>query len=98
MKKLFISQPMRGKADREILAERNKAIEKAKELVGEDIEALDTFFDFPDGAKPLEYLAKSLEFLSKADIALFIGDWKNYRGCRIEHLCATEYGINIIEE
>lgn len=27
MKKLFISQPMRGKSDEEILAERKKAIE-----------------------------------------------------------------------
>ena len=28
MKKLFISQPMRGKTDEEILAERKKAIER----------------------------------------------------------------------
>lgn len=29
MKKLFISQPMKDKTDEEILAERQKAIEKA---------------------------------------------------------------------
>ena len=33
MKKLFISQPMRGKTDEEIKEERAKAIEKASELV-----------------------------------------------------------------
>ena len=34
MKKLFISQPMGGKTDEEIKAERAKAIESASELVG----------------------------------------------------------------
>ena len=35
MKKLFISQPMRGKSDEEILAERQKAIEAAEKVIGE---------------------------------------------------------------
>ena len=39
MKKLFISQPMRGKTDEEIKAERAKAIEAASELVGESVKA-----------------------------------------------------------
>ena len=30
MKKLFISQPMKDKTDEEILAERQKAVEKAE--------------------------------------------------------------------
>lgn len=33
MKKLFISQPMRGKTDEEILAERKKAIESAEKTL-----------------------------------------------------------------
>ena len=32
MKKLFISQPMKDKTDEEILAERQKAIEKAESM------------------------------------------------------------------
>ena len=35
MKKLFISQPMRGKTDEEILAVREKAIESAERNFGE---------------------------------------------------------------
>jgi hypothetical protein len=97
MKKLFISQPMRGKTDEEILKERKKAIAKAKEVAGEDIEVLETFFNFPKGTKPLYYLAKSIEFLSKADIAYFVPGWNNARGCKIEHECAVEYGIDRIE-
>lgn len=54
MKKLFISQPMSGKTDEEILATREKAIAKAKELVGEPVDALETFFQSaPANAKPL---------------------------------------------
>lgn len=44
MKKLFISQPMRGKSDEEILAERKKAIELAQEMIGEPVEVIDSFF------------------------------------------------------
>ena len=54
MKKLFISQPMRGKSDEEILAERKKAIELAQEMIGEPVEVIDSFFqEAPADAKPL---------------------------------------------
>ena len=42
--KLFISQPMRGKTDEEILEERNKAVQHVKDALGEDIEVIDSFF------------------------------------------------------
>ena len=52
MKRLFISQPMRGKTDEQIMAEREKAIQKAKEYLGEEIEVIDTFYtDFSKDAK-----------------------------------------------
>lgn len=58
MRKLFISQPMKGKTNEEIEAERAKAVEEA---------------------------------------AYFAKDWDKYRGCKIEHSCAVEYGIKVIE-
>ena len=98
MKKLFISQPMSGKADEEILAERKVAIEAAEELLKEPVEVIDSFFQSaPVGAKPLWFIGKSLEFLSDADIAYFAKDWQKARGCKIEHECAVEYGISRIE-
>ena len=98
MKKLFISQPMRGKTDEEILAERNKAIEAVKEILGEDVEVIDSFFQsVPHDVKPLWFLGKSIELLSTADVAYFCSGWTGARGCRIEHLCAGEYGIKIID-
>ena len=44
MKKLFISQPMKNKTDEEILAVREQAIKSAKELLGEEVEVIDSFF------------------------------------------------------
>ena len=99
MKKLFISQPMRGKTDEEIKAERAKAIEAASELVGEPVEVIDSFFEkAPVNAKPLWFLGKSLELLAGADIAYFAKGWQDARGCKIENTCAIEYGISVIED
>lgn len=99
MKKLFISQPMRDKTDEEILAERERAIASAKEYLGEDVEVIDTFYtDFHEGAKPLEYLARSIKDLATADVAYFCKDWEKYRGCRIENQCAVDYEIDVIED
>ena len=99
MKKLFISQPMRGKSDEEILAERKKAIELAQEMIGEPVEVIDSFFqNAPADVRPLWFLGKSLELLSTADIAYFAKGWEDARGCRIENQCAIEYGIEVIED
>lgn len=99
MKKLFISQPMRGKTDEEILAERKKAIESAERNLGEPVEVIDSFFqNAPADARPLWFLGKSLELLSTADIAYFAKGWEDARGCRIKNQCAIEYGIEVIED
>lgn len=98
MKKLFISQPMKGKSDEEILRERETAIEEAKRVCGEEVEVIDSFFqNAPADARPLWFLGKSIELLSTADVAYFAPGWKEARGCRIEHECAVEYGIDRME-
>lgn len=99
MKKLFISQPMRGKSDEEILAERQKAIEAAEKVIGEPVVVIDSFFEkAPVNAKPLWFLGKSLELLADADVAYFAPGWEDARGCKIENICAIEYGIPVIED
>lgn len=99
MKKLFISQPMRGKSDGDIMAERKKAIESAEKVIGESVGVIDSFFqEAPVDAKPLWFLGKSLELLAGADIAYFAEGWQDARGCRIEHDAAVAYGLDIIYE
>lgn len=43
MKKLFISQPMNGKTDEEILAERNRAIDYASKMIKDEVTVIDSF-------------------------------------------------------
>lgn len=99
--KVFISQPMRDKTEKEILKERNIAINKLKDRYGNDIEIIYSYFEDynPDkGCIPLKYLSKSLELLADADLACFIGDWRKARGCVIEYDCAVAYRINTVTD
>lgn len=99
MKRLFISQPMRGKTYEEIGFERNKAALAAARQLDENVEVIDSFFkDSPALINPLLCLAKSLELLSTADAAYFVDGWEQDRGCRIEQLCAEEYNIPVIND
>lgn len=97
MKKLFISQPMKGKTDEEILKERETAIKQAEELLKEPVEVIASFFKVaPADAKPLWFLGKSLELLSNTDVAYFAKGWEEARGCKIEHESCLAYGIKTI--
>ena len=97
MIKVFISQPMKDKTNEQIEKEREQIISFAKKECGDDIEIIDSFFkDAPHDARPLWFLGKSLELLSTADIIIMGKGWVDARGCRIEQLCANEYGIKVL--
>ena len=102
MKKLFISQPMKGLTNEEILKAREEIKTRAEQAIGEQVELIDSFIeDYPkeiNKSIPVWYLGKSIQFLSQADIAYFGGDWRNARGCKIEYEVANAYGIKTITE
>ena len=101
MIKLFISQPMNGLSDENVLKERDRAIKCAKKQFGEDIEVLDSYFteDSPKGVNDgLWWLGESIKLLAQADVAYFVKGWQKARGCLIENVCAFGYGIRRIEE
>lgn len=101
MIKLFISQPMNGLSDEDVLKERDRAICEAKKALGENIEVLDSYFteDEPEGVNSgLWWLGKSIELLAQADTAYFVRGWHKARGCLIENECAFRYGVKRIEE
>lgn len=97
MIKVFISQPMKGKSNKEIEEERSKIVKTLNEGYGQDkYEVIDSFFkDAPVNANPLWFLGKSIELLSTADVVFFAHGWQEARGCRIEHECCEQYGIDI---
>ena len=63
MKKLFVSQPMNGRSDEEILSERENVIKTVKSTISDEVEVLDTFFTDNVERTPLQNLAKSLDML-----------------------------------
>jgi hypothetical protein len=92
MKRVFVSQPMKGKTNEAILSERKNALEWLKNTVGE-FELIDTFFRDYTGNR-LQFLGKSIsEGLALADVALFIGDWEHFDGCRCEQFIAAQYHV-----
>nr|DAK31660.1 MAG TPA: protein of unknown function (DUF4406) [Caudoviricetes sp.]DAO38760.1 MAG TPA: protein of unknown function (DUF4406) [Caudoviricetes sp.] len=96
--KIFISQPMKGRDTEEIWKERAEAILALKEKYGEEVEIVDSFVkDFPKDANAAWFLGKSIELLSSADGALFLGNWYEARGCRIERTVCHDYGIEIVK-
>lgn len=99
MKKVFISQHMNGLTDEEILTNREYAITEIKKRVGDDVQILESFFsDYnpKNGSISLKYLSKAIEILADADVVYFCPNWETARGCKIEHQCAVEYGIDRI--
>lgn len=98
MKKVFISQPMNGKTKEDILTERNRCINTVAAYIGEPCTVLDSFFQVaPAQARPLWYLGAALQVMSEADVVVFAKGWEDARGCRIEHRCAMDYEIPILE-
>lgn len=92
---------MRGKTEEEILAVRAQAIQVAERALGEEVEAIDSFFrgvqGDPETMRALWCLGESIKLMAKADVAYFAEGWEEARGCRIERECAEEYGITVIE-
>lgn len=100
MKKLFVSQPMRGRSDEEILAERERLVRKVEAVLDEPLEVLPTLFDgsgFSEKNKALQCLAASLRLLAEADVAVFAYGWEMARGCRIENAACIDYGITVVK-
>lgn len=93
----FISQPMSGLTDEQILAARDAAKEILEDM---GYTVLDSFIKDEIKAKnqPLAYLARSLSIMAQADAVYFITGYKNARGCLIEERCAKDYGITCIYE
>lgn len=70
MTKVFISQPMKGKTEQEILEERANIFQLAKESFP-DAELIDSYFNDYEpstGNVGLKYLAKSLEQIGRAHV------------------------------
>ena len=99
---IFISIPMNGRKDGEIVAEMQELFGKYK-AEHPDAELIDSVFtdeqlnqaDFATNPAVF-YLGQSLSRLAFADKIIFAKGWEKARGCRIEYKVATYYDIPII--
>ena len=99
IKKVFISQPMNGKTDEEILARREELKQRAYQYYSHqddvEIEFIDSFIEgAPAYANPIWYLGESIKKMSEADLIVFDHEWVGARGCRIERAVMKEYDID----
>ncbi len=90
--RIMISQPMGGKTNEEIREEREKIVRRMEK---DNFEVIDTIIseNAPKGCNEgIYYLAKSIEFMSKADVVYFMKGWETAKGCRIENQVCQDYG------
>ena len=109
-KNIFISQPMTGKSEEEILATRQKEIDKIHQLFdadGEQVNIIDSYIDdatrkhFEEHVSDdinwdIFWLSQSLQKLALADTIWLCEGWEHSKGCNIEHECAIQYGLDIV--
>lgn len=94
MLKVFISQPMNGKTNKEIYNERKHLIDK---LNKNGYEVIDSVIE-DEVNNPVYLLGESIKLLSEADYIYMMDGWDNGRGCRIEKLVADSYNIPVLDK
>lgn len=105
MKRIFLSLPMSGRSDEEIMTQIEEM--KAKFLLknpldkGEEIVFVDNLENDIDPSRcvdvktePLLYLGEAIRKLAYCDGVLFAEDFTLARGCLVEEIVAKRYGID----
>jgi hypothetical protein len=93
--KVFISQPMNGRSDEEILNERREIVEIYEEIHGETLEVIDSFIKSPeDIAKGrIWMLGGSIQLMKDAELVIFAPGYNMARGCIVEEAVCKQYGL-----
>lgn len=101
-----ISQPMAGRSNADIL-EVQAAARAALSSMGYTV--INTYFidDWNEAQEstqsavvsiPLNFLARSIDRMSRCHAAYFCAGWQDARGCRAERMLADEYGLKVLYE
>lgn len=94
---------MKSKGIEQVRVEMNKVFAYIKSKLPE-VELIDSVIDGADKEIALKgddvgvwYLGESIKRLAEADLVFFVNDWRNFRGCSIEHQIAKAYGKFCLE-
>lgn len=107
IKYLFISQPMSGLTNDEILKVREKATQFISDKYPQnDVLVLPSYKEQPDNtynaASAVDLLGNAISLMAKANVIYFVPGWQKSRGCQIENEVARrwleETGVELIED
>ena len=107
---VFISQPMTGLTENDILLTRAKAIRSIYKFYNTDIYdvfIIDSYINDKTRHKfqgcmsdstnwDIYWLSQSIESLAFADVLWLCDGWEYSKGCNIELECAIQYGLHIV--
>lgn len=95
--KVFVSLPMGNKTIEEIKAEQlDIFLRFVYDKDSDNYELIETALQEPDGidVDPNVYcLGRSIMLMGEADLVIFARDWRDARGCRVEHAVCELYKI-----
>lgn len=93
--KVFISQPMNGRSDEEILKEREFIVSEYEETYGVDVEVIDSFTKSEDDLSKgrIWMLGGSIQLMCDADLVIFAPYYGSAKGCLVEEMVAKQYGL-----
>lgn len=99
--RLFISLPMRGRSDNDILEDMHKIHKAVEAAYGHEFELIDTLSNEPQPEtmpySPTWYLGESVQKLGSANLVALHPDWRSAMGCCVELLTACFYNIPYVE-
>ncbi len=107
IKYLFISQPMSGLTNDEILNVRQKATQFISDKYPDnDILVLPSYKEQPDNTynatSAVNLLGNAISLMAKANVIYFVPGWQKSKGCQIENEVARrwleETGVELIED
>ena len=101
LKHLFISMPMFGLSEEDIVKNQLMYRKRVEGLTKEEYYLIDNIHKHIDGDPKdlrtrLKMLADSLAIMSDADLVYFAPGWEDAKGCKIEYECAKAYGLKMI--
>lgn len=101
-KRVFLSLPFAGRTEEEVSEEMREMVDQYfsyNNIAPSDITFVTTYFcpkEIDEKAKAskhpnLVYLSYALDVLSQCDDVIFSKNWKDARGCQVEHLAYELY-------
>jgi hypothetical protein len=110
--RVFVSQPMNGLSDDQVMKTLRDAEEKIRSQYGKehpDIEVVSTYKQpEPDTEYAtvlthyknvrLYYLGNSIKILGQCDAIYFCDGWTKANGCQVEYMIANLYNIPILND